>query len=74
MFDNAMDGDADVTKFLRFLALIALASGLGVAGIFLVDAVIGPTHNVAAALISLVAGGMIFILTLAIGSFRMFKR
>lgn len=71
---NAVDGDASVTPLFRFAALIALAGGLGVAGMFLCDAIIGSTHNVAAALISIIAGGVIAILTLIVGSDKMFRK
>ena len=64
----------EVTIFLRFMALIALASGLGVGAMFLCDEFIGPTHNVAAALTTMIAGGTIAILTLAIGSYRTLKK
>ncbi len=63
-----------MTALFRFAALIALACGLGVAGMFLCDAVIGPTHNVAAALISIIVGGLIAILTLIFGGYKMFKK
>jgi hypothetical protein len=58
---------------LRILALLALAAGLGVVAIFVCDAIIGPTHNVAAVLVDLIAGAIVALLTLGIGGYQMYK-
>jgi peptidoglycan/LPS O-acetylase OafA/YrhL len=63
-----------VSLLLRIAGLLALAAALGIAGAYLCDAIIGPTHNVAAAYDSVLVGAAIALLTLAIGGHRRFRK
>jgi hypothetical protein len=60
--------------FIRILLLLALASGLGIIALFISDAVRPPTHNIGALFEDALVGGVVFVITLAVGGYRLFRK
>jgi hypothetical protein len=60
--------------FIRILLLIALAAGLGIAALFIIDALRPPTHNIGALFEDALVGGIVFVITLAVGGYHLFRK
>jgi hypothetical protein len=63
-----------MSLLVHIAGLLALATGLGMAAAFLSDAIIGPTHNVAAAGTSILIGASVAVGALVVGGYRLYKK